>query len=100
MIVSDMLELGADSKKLHAECGEFIAKLEIDALLAFGELSRSLIDAAQDAGLERAAWYETKQELSCALKDALRTGDAAWFKASRGQRLEEVISSVFEEEVK
>lgn len=100
LIVSDMLELGTDTKKLHAECGEFIAKLEIDALLAFGELSRSLIDAAQDSGLERAAWYETKQELSCALKDALRTGDAAWFKASRGQRLEEVISSVFEEEVK
>jgi UDP-N-acetylmuramoyl-tripeptide--D-alanyl-D-alanine ligase len=98
LVLSDMLELGEQSAALHRACGQFAAKQGIDLLLSFGPMSRHTVDGAAEAGLERAVWYETKQELADALRRAVRTGDVVWFKASRGQRLEEVIQTVYGEE--
>lgn len=98
LVLSDMLELGPDSPAMHRACGNFIAKQGIDLLMAFGPLSRSTADGAADAGLERSVWYETKEELAAALHGVLREGDVAWFKASRGQKLEDVVRLIYGEE--
>ena len=95
LVLSDMLELGKEERALHAECGRFIARQGIDLLLACGPLSRDTIDGAIDAGMERAAYFESKEALAAELRTAARAGDIVWFKASRGQRLEEVISAVY-----
>jgi len=95
LVLSDMLELGPDTAQLHADCGRFIARQEIDLLLACGTLSRHTVDGAIEAGMERTAWFETKEELSETLRTAARAGDVVWFKASRGQKLEDVICAVF-----
>ncbi len=95
LVLSDMLELGKEERALHAECGRFIARQGIDLLLACGPLSRDTIDGAIDAGMERAAYFESKEALAAELRTAARAGDVVWFKASRGQRLEEVISAVY-----
>jgi len=98
MVLSDMLELGEREKELHAACGRFIARQEIDLLLACGPLSRATIDGAIEAGMERAAYFESKEALAAELRTAARAGDVVWFKASRGQKLEEVIAAVYGEE--
>jgi len=95
LVLSDMLELGPDAERLHAECGRFVARQGIDVLIACGPLSRHTIDGAIEGGMERAAWFETKEELAEQLRRLRRTGDVIWFKASRGMKLEDVICAVF-----
>ena len=95
LVLSDMLELGPDSARLHAECGRFIARQGIDLLLACGPLSRHTVDGAIEAGMERTAWFETKEALAAQLRTLTRKGDIVWFKASRGQKLEDVIRAAF-----
>ncbi len=98
LVLSDMLELGERERELHADCGRFIARQEIDLLLACGPLSRYTVDGAIEAGMERAAYFESKEALASELRKAARTGDVVWFKASRGRKLEEVIEAVYGEE--
>jgi UDP-N-acetylmuramoyl-tripeptide--D-alanyl-D-alanine ligase len=95
LVLSDMLELGGAAERLHAECGAFVARQEIDLLLACGELSEHTVSGADRAGMERCAHYADKQELAQALSRAIRPGDVVWFKASRGMRLEEVIQMLY-----
>lgn len=95
LVVSDMLELGVNAPAMHAECGAFIARQDINLLLACGPLSEHTINGADKAGMERCCHYDSKERLARELIKAVRPGDVIWFKASRGMRLEDVIQTLY-----
>ncbi|MFV0496666.1 MAG: UDP-N-acetylmuramoyl-tripeptide--D-alanyl-D-alanine ligase [Candidatus Fimivivens sp.] len=95
MVLSDMLELGSDGAQMHAQCGAFIAKQDIDLLMACGALSEHTVIGADQAGMERCCHYDSKEQLAQELIKAVRAGDVIWFKASRGMRLEDVIQQLY-----
>lgn len=96
-VVSDMLELGDIAAAAHEETGRYIASLGISMLFGFGELTQKLVNAAKASGMRSAYCYFDKERMLVALKDNIRPGDAVWFKASRGMRLEEAVAGVYEE---
>ncbi len=100
LVLADMLELGPDAGKMHFECGEFIAKHNIDLLIGWGELTKQTIRGADSAGMERCCHYETKQEMAQQVMKAIRPKDVVWFKASLGMALDEVVEMVLGKEEK
>ncbi|MEG2204088.1 MAG: cyanophycin synthetase, partial [Oscillospiraceae bacterium] len=96
LVLSDMLELGEQSAKMHAECGAFVARQGIDMLMACGEQSAFTIAGANTAGMERCLYYPSKQQMTETLRKAIRPGDVVWLKASRGMALEEVSRALIE----
>ena len=95
LVLSDMLELGENAPAMHADCGAFIARQDVDLLLACGPLSEHTELGADKAGMVRCCHYESKERLAQELIKAVRPGDVIWFKASRGMRLEDVIQQLY-----
>ncbi len=95
LVLSDMLELGENALSMHRDCGAFIARQDIDLLLACGPLSEQTVAGADRAGMERCCHYDSKASLARELIRAVRPGDVIWFKASRGMRLEDVIQQLY-----
>ena len=89
-VLGDMLEMGPESARMHAELGRYAAEKGVDLLLCCGELGREI---ARGAG-ELARWYPTVGELCEALPALLRRGDRVLVKASRGMHLEEAAEAV------
>ncbi len=95
LVLSDMLELGENAPAMHRDCGMFIARQDINLLLACGPLSEQTVLGADKAGMERCCHYDSKERLAQELIKAVRPGDVIWFKASRGMRLEDVIQQLY-----
>jgi UDP-N-acetylmuramoyl-tripeptide--D-alanyl-D-alanine ligase len=89
-LLGKMAELGEHAEPEHRRAGRIAAE-SVDVLASFGELGRILVDEAQAAGLDRAYWFETKEEAATALRDLLREGDTVLVKGSRSEALETVI---------
>ena len=89
-VLADMLELGAVQEEGHRQVGALAAR-KADLLLCWGELARLYLEGAREAGMEKAYWFKTKEELARAVAREAAPGDLVWFKASRGMALEEVI---------
>lgn len=89
-IFGDMLELGAEEKKLHYCCGQYAAEKGVDLVLTCGELSESTAEGAGAAGRH----FESREQLIKALPELLRQGDNILVKASRRQRFEEISEAI------
>ncbi|MCL2672267.1 MAG: UDP-N-acetylmuramoyl-tripeptide--D-alanyl-D-alanine ligase [Clostridiales bacterium] len=87
-VMGDMLELGEDAPRYHAEVGAYAREKGIDLLLCVGELSRA---ANGDA------WYPSIATLCADLPAQLRHGDAVLIKASHGSRLDGVAAFILKE---
>lgn len=96
-VLGDMFELGNSEKEYHKNLGKKICSLGIDILLATGELSRYTVKSAAASGMKCAKHYENKEELGKALRATVSQGDVIWLKASRGMRLEEILSYIYDE---
>jgi len=94
-VLSDMLELGSFSEKAHYSVGKFAAESKIDYLFCVGSDSEYIVEGAKAYGLENALLFDTKERLAEKLYETAQTGDAVVFKASRGMKLEDVISSIY-----
>ena len=89
-ILGDMLELGAQTDKLHREVGEYAARAGVKKIIACGPLSRNTFEGAAEAGGD-AAYFENKPALLEALSDLLRPGDTVLVKASHSMAFEEIV---------
>lgn len=96
-VLSDMLELGAVEAQAHLDAGRAAAMAGIDLLLCTGERARGFVEGAQAAGLSDAVHFADKDALYQFLRANVRRGDALWFKASRGMKLESVIERIYGE---
>jgi UDP-N-acetylmuramoyl-tripeptide--D-alanyl-D-alanine ligase len=85
-VLGDMLELGPDSDKLHAEVGAY-AVARVDHLVTLGAQSKKM-----------GAGFHTDDPLVAAthVRSISRAGDVILVKASRGMRLERVIDALAE----
>ncbi|MGD0781818.1 MAG: UDP-N-acetylmuramoyl-tripeptide--D-alanyl-D-alanine ligase [Candidatus Aminicenantales bacterium] len=95
-VLGDMLELGPEEARFHAEAGRTAAGSGWDVIMTVGPLARGLAEAARAAGLEadRITTFETSEEAAAALPAMLRPGDLVLVKGSRGVRTEIVVEAI------
>jgi UDP-N-acetylmuramoyl-tripeptide--D-alanyl-D-alanine ligase len=94
-IFGDMLELGAESAKLHEKVGDRVARTpNIDVFVGIGpEATRAVHKAKTLRSKLEAHAFASVEEAARALPDILREGDLALLKGSRGMRLERVLAA-------
>lgn len=100
-VLGDMLELGKDTIKLHRAVGEYLQSRGIDLLIAVGNDGVEIAQGAVAAGLDPAKVLlfidrNNVEEITKGLASHVKKGDTVLFKASRGVRLERVITSLKE----
>jgi len=89
-ILGDMGELGNDAVKLHAQVGDYARQAGVDRLFAFGEFSKSAVEAF-GAGAEH---FDDKDKLTQMLSSELLAGCVALAKGSRAMRMETVVAAL------
>jgi UDP-N-acetylmuramoyl-tripeptide--D-alanyl-D-alanine ligase len=91
-VLGDMLELGPESARLHAEIGAYAAA-RVDHLVTLGAQSTATHEAAAALGPHR---LHTDDPAAAAahVRAISRPGDVVLVKASRGMRLERVIDAL------
>lgn len=99
-VLGEMRELGEHSPELHRSVGTRAAELGIDRLVVVGADARFLAEGAIEAGMDAATVerFDDAESTGEALREMLRPGDAALFKASRGVGLERALSRVLAKE--
>ena len=88
-VLGDMRELGARGPDEHRAVGEEAKTLGVDYLLTYGELARQMHDAF---GKDGAFHYDQKSALAEYLAELVSENDVVLVKASRGMRLEDVVT--------
>ena len=94
-VLGDMLELGPEAARIHAERGEaYRGKLE--RLFSVGALGREIAKGACRAGLPAGAvrHFDDAAAAALAVPDLIEPGDAVLVKASRGIKLEAVVEAL------
>ena len=93
-VLGEMLELGAASPALHAECGRTAAGAGLSHLIAVGgEPAAELARAAVAAGMREASvqYVRASDEAAELAATQVRQGDVVLVKGSRGIRTERVV---------
>ena len=93
VILGDMLELGENTKALHAGVGKKCAEAGVDLVLTCGELSRQIDRAARENGAN-AQWFESRAVLIAALPALLQKGDTVLVKASHSCKFDEITDDL------
>ncbi len=95
-VLGDMLELGSEEARFHAEAGRTASGTGWDIIVTVGPLARGLAEAARSAGrtADGIAVFDTSEEAAAALPAILRPGDLVLVKGSRGMRTEIVVETV------
>lgn len=90
LVLGDMLELGADSHKLHAELGDAARLLGVKRLFALGDASAATVAAFGDMAVH----FSSLEGLIKALRSALKPGVACLVKGSRSMGMERVVNAI------
>lgn len=86
-VVGGMRELGEVADEEHRTLGEFIDGLGLDGVITVGELGRRIICR----GPQECLPCDDTAAAAATLNERLQAGDQVLLKASRGERLEDVI---------
>ena len=86
-VLGDMLELGEQSKQLHAGLAELSDFA--DEFYLYGREMAALRDELTKKGVP-VTHSENKEELTNALLKNIKSGDVILFKGSRGMKMEEI----------
>ncbi|MBU6506124.1 MAG: UDP-N-acetylmuramoylalanyl-D-glutamyl-2,6-diaminopimelate--D-alanyl-D-alanine ligase [Alphaproteobacteria bacterium] len=89
-VLGDMLELGANAARLHAELAEPLRDAGVDLIFTVGEAMRALYDALP--ARRRGAHAATAAEMAETVAHRLRNGDVVMVKGSYGSRMRDVIA--------
>lgn len=95
-VLGDMLELGSGEIDFHREIGRFWAGLNYAALIAVGPRSRSMAEAALEAGADPQAVVAVADaaEAAACLKKRFLEPCVLVVKASRGMGLERILEEL------
>lgn len=93
-LLGDMLELGSIEQQAHEQVGVWAAESGICQLVAVGNASKAMVQAAQQKGL-CAVHCDTHQQAAETLAQQMKPGDALLAKASRGIKLETVLQILY-----
>jgi UDP-N-acetylmuramoyl-tripeptide--D-alanyl-D-alanine ligase len=84
VVLTDMLELGEDSARFHAELAEPITAANVDMVFLAGVHMKSLWEALPPT--RRGGYAMVTEELTAKLAGAIRPGDVVMVKGSNGSR--------------
>ena len=95
-VLGDMLELGAESRQMHREVGQFLAGRRVSRLIACGSLGRDIADGARRAGMAVSTIVEVPDAAAATelVRATARQGDVVLVKASRGMKMEQVVEGL------
>ncbi len=94
-VLGDMFELGGLGPELHRSIGEWAGSLgNIDGLLAVGELSWNIYDAARHSGIPNALYAKDREAAKGLLANLVKPGAVILVKASRGMAFEELTRAL------
>ncbi len=94
LVLAGMRELGASEEQWHRDLGASLAKEAWAGIITVGPLGAVIARAAVDSGVSAARVFPCADNGAAAevLGRCLQPGDAVLVKASRGQRLEQVLA--------
>lgn len=90
--LTDMLELGDEAEKLHADVAQLASIAAIDTIHTAGPLMKALHSALP--GDQRGEYYETAPELAGRVKRLLDAGDVVMVKGSKGSKAALVVDAI------
>jgi UDP-N-acetylmuramoyl-tripeptide--D-alanyl-D-alanine ligase len=93
VVAGEMLELGPEGERLHAQCGEAAAAAGVDIVVGVRGQAQAMVDTALAASTE-AVFVQTPEEAGAWMRDNVRPGDVVLLKASRGVRLERALDAL------
>ena len=91
-VLGDMLELGPFAPALHAGVGECLGKAKVDCLVAVGEMSQHMAQAARESGVPMVYHCVDRDTAKAVLNQIVREDSTILVKASRGMKLEELTA--------
>ncbi|MCG6122000.1 MAG: UDP-N-acetylmuramoylalanyl-D-glutamyl-2,6-diaminopimelate--D-alanyl-D-alanine ligase [Microvirga sp.] len=91
-VLGDMLELGDDGPRLHADLAASITSNAVDLVFGAGPLMKNLMSALPPE--RRGGYAKAAVAIEPAVLSALRPGDVVMVKGSRGVRMETVVEAV------
>lgn len=92
VVLGGMRELGWLEAEEHAALGRDVASVPWSGLVTVGRLGGLIASAAAGLGPDRLVPCENHAEAAAFLARSVRPGDAVLLKASRGERLENVLN--------
>ncbi|MFY4776715.1 UDP-N-acetylmuramoyl-tripeptide--D-alanyl-D-alanine ligase [Metabacillus sp. RGM 3146] len=95
VVLGDMLELGSMEKQFHQEVGEKINPDKVGFVYTYGALGEEIAKGAKTAfPSDRIKSFTDKEAMIQDLKNHLEKNDLILVKASRGMKLEEVVTAL------
>lgn len=97
LILSDMLELGENERKLHFAVGEKIDRNKIDYVICIGDLAKEIYNGANgNFNVNNLFHFDTNEEVVKKVKEILSQDTLIMVKGSRGMKLEKIIDMLKE----
>jgi UDP-N-acetylmuramoyl-tripeptide--D-alanyl-D-alanine ligase len=96
VVCGDMLELGADARRIHRQMGADLAAAGVDMLVAVGPLARQMLVGWHDRRRpsQVALHFDTAEEAWMPLWQLVAAGDAVLLKGSRRMQLETIAQRI------
>jgi len=95
LVLGDMLELGPQEEQYHQQIGEALNDEKVDLLFTYGTLGRHIANKAKTIlGPERVFAFTEKEALIQELRQHVDHQTLILVKASRGMRLEEIVTAL------
>jgi UDP-N-acetylmuramoyl-tripeptide--D-alanyl-D-alanine ligase len=95
LVLGDMLELGPQEEQYHLQIGEGLNAGQIDLVFTYGKLGRYIAEGARAVlGEQRVYAFTDKTELIQELEQHVSEQTLVLVKASRGMKLEEIVTSL------
>lgn len=93
VVLGEMRELGAESRRAHLRIGERAASLGIDQIVLLGPQTEAVAEGARNAGMpaNRVVVCDSHAEVAAAVAAQWRAGDTVLVKGSHSMRMEEVV---------
>jgi UDP-N-acetylmuramoyl-tripeptide--D-alanyl-D-alanine ligase len=98
-VIGDMLELGTLSADAHEAAGREAAK-QADVLIGVGELARTMVVAAQKAGLQETHQVADRAEALMLVRRIMRRGDTILVKGSHSLALDQLADALVQSAAK
>ena len=97
LILSDMLELGENERKLHFSVGEKIDRNKIDYVICIGDLAKEIYNGAnRNFNVNNLFHFETNEEVVNKVRELILEDTLIMVKGSRGMKLEKIIEMLKE----
>lgn len=96
LVLGDMLDLGAQTERLHRQIGREIGRWPIDDLILCGERWQAYVEGAMEGGMtpERIHPFTSHEEVIQYVKGRLKTGDVILVKGSRDTHMERICEAL------